>query len=206
MTFLDISPRFGGTYDLTGDGKTVLKAGANRFFGQGFFTADLINPVGASFVRFPWRDANGDRTVQRAELDLTTLVTFSANYNPANPANVISSNAIDPALRNDHVDEVILGLDRELLPNFGVGVAYIYRRIGNFNFDRPTGLAADQFAAVPFTARCGNARVSRRRTRRPITSWRMRSAARARERRAISIGSSTASRSPRGGGSPTGGC
>lgn len=156
ITFLDISPRFGATYDLRGDGKTIAKASVNRFYGQGIFTAGILNPVGATLVRYPWTDANGDLTVQRNELDLTRLLAFSANYNPAAPANVTSSNQVDPNLKNDRVDEVIAGIDHELMPNFGVGVAYIYRRIGQFFFDLPLGLTAEQFTPVTFTADCGN--------------------------------------------------
>lgn len=157
VTFLDVSPRFGLTYDLTGDGKTIAKLSASRFYGQGIFTADILNPVGAVFTRFPWTDRNGDLTVQRSELDLTRLLAFSAIYNPANPSSVVSANRVDPELKNDRVDEIIVGLDHELIRNFGLGVSYIYRRIGDFNFDRPAGLTADQFARVPFTAVCGNA-------------------------------------------------
>ena len=157
ISFLDISPRFGATWDLAGDGKTLAKFSANRFYGQFVGTAGILNPVGATNVRFPWVDANGDLFVQRSELDLTRLLTFSANYNPVNPSNVVSANRIDPDLKNDVVNEVIAGIDHELMPNFGIGVAYIHRRIGRFTFNVPTGLTPDQFQPVSFTAACGNA-------------------------------------------------
>jgi hypothetical protein len=157
VRLFDVSPRFGLTFDVRGDGRTVAKVGANRFFGQGVFTAGILNPVAATSVSFPWSDTNGDRFVQRNELDLTRLVRFSANYNPANPAAAVSANQVDPDLRNDRVDELLLGVDHELMRDFGIGVAYIYRSIGLFNIDVPTGLTADQFVPVSFTAACGNA-------------------------------------------------
>jgi hypothetical protein len=157
VTFLDVSPRFGITWDVAGNGRTVAKAAANRYYGQYVDTSTILNPVGASFVQFPWSDGNGDRTVQRAELDLTRRLAFSANYNPANPANVLSSNHVDPSLDNDIVTEFIAGVDHELMADFALGVAYIHRRIGNFAINVPDGLSADQFQRVPFTAACGNA-------------------------------------------------
>jgi hypothetical protein len=156
VSFFDVSPRIGATWDLRGDGRSILKLSANRFYGQFVGTAGIINPVGATIVRFPWTDRNGDRFVQREELDLTRLLAFSANYNPANPANVTSANSVDPDLKNDLVNEVIAGIDHELMPNFGVGVAYIHRRIGRFTFNVPASLSPDQFQPVPFTVSCGN--------------------------------------------------
>jgi hypothetical protein len=157
VRLIDISPRFGLTYDVSGDGRTVAKAGANRFFGQGVFTAGILNPVAATSVSFPWNDANGDRFVQRGELDLARVLRFTNNYNPANPAAAVSANQVDPNLRNDRVDELLLGIDHEVMRDFGIGVAYIYRRIGLFNIDRPVGLTAAQFVPTAFSANCGNA-------------------------------------------------
>jgi hypothetical protein len=155
--FTDVSPRFGATWDLSGTGKSLIKVSANRFYGQFVGTAGILNPVGATTLRYPWTDTNGDLFVQRGELDLTRLITFSANYNPNNPTNVVSANRVDPNLKNDIVNEVIAGFDHELMDNFGVGVAYIYRSIGRFPFNVPEGLSPSMFSPVAFTANCGNA-------------------------------------------------
>lgn len=156
VSFTDISPRFGATWDLTGSGKTIVKASANRFYGQFVGTVGIINPVGTTTVRYPWSDVNGDRFVQRGELDLNRVLAFSANYNPNNPANVTSANRVDPNLKNDIVNEVIAGIDHELMDNFGVGVAYIHRSIGRFTFNVPEGLTPSMFSPATFTANCGN--------------------------------------------------
>jgi hypothetical protein len=162
VSFVDVSPRFGATWDLSGDGRTIAKVSANRFYGQFVGTAAILNPVGATQVRFPWSDSNGDLVVQRGEMDLTRLLSFSANYNPTNPSNVRSANQVDPDLKNDVVSEIIAGLDHELMANFGLGVAYIHRRIGRFTFNVPTGLTPDQFQPAVFTANCGNSSCEQR--------------------------------------------
>jgi hypothetical protein len=156
LSFTDISPRFGATWDLSGTGRSLVKVSANRFYGQFVGTAGILNPVGATTLRYPWADANGDLVVQRSELDLTRLITFSANYHPANPTNVLSANRVDPNTKNDIVNEVIVGFDHELMDNFGVGVSYIHRRIGRFTFNVPEGLSPSQFSPVNFTTACGN--------------------------------------------------
>lgn len=156
VSFTDISPRFGATWDLTGNARSIVKLSANRFYGQFVGTAGLINPVGATTVRYPWTDLNGDLFVQRNELDLTRLTNFSANYNANNPANVTSANRVDSNLKNDVVNEVIAGIDHELMDNFGVGIAYIHRQIGRFTFNVPEGLSPAMFSPVSFTVACAN--------------------------------------------------
>jgi hypothetical protein len=156
LSFTDVSPRFGATWDLSRNGKSILKFSANRFYGQFVGTAGIINPVGATMVRYPWSDRNGDMVVQRNELDLTRLLAFSANYNANNPANVLSANRVDPSVKNDIVNEVIAGFDHELMDNFGVGVAYIHRRVGRFTVNVPEDLTPSMFSPVTLTVNCGN--------------------------------------------------
>ena len=42
ITFSDLSPRFGATYDLTGDGKTVIRGNFARYY-DGWNPAYLIH-------------------------------------------------------------------------------------------------------------------------------------------------------------------
>ncbi len=67
----DISPRFGASYDLSGDGRTALKFYIGRFvlaYGANF--AVPANPVSASVSQAtrPWTDANNDLIPQEEEL------------------------------------------------------------------------------------------------------------------------------------------
>ena len=68
-TFNHIVPRFGATYDLSGDGKTVLKANWGRFyFNPGVNLADSVNPNSSDqYVDYNWNDLNGDRVFQVGE-------------------------------------------------------------------------------------------------------------------------------------------
>jgi hypothetical protein len=155
--YLDVSPRLGATFDVTGDGKTVVKANLARYYGIGIFTASILSPTDRTWLRYPWNDANGDTFVQRNELNLTRLLASSANYDPANPASGISASTVDPSLDNDITDEFIVGIDREVAPEFGVSLSYIWRRYHRFDdTDFRRGLSTADFTPVELLDNCGN--------------------------------------------------
>lgn len=157
VSFLDISPRLGVTWDLRNNGKTLLKASAAQYYGTGIGTSGTVNPVGTTTLRYRWTDRNGDEFVQRDELDLTRLLSFSSNYNPQNPNAFTTPNTVDPNLKNDRTDEFIAGLDHELMPNFGVGVTYIWRSYPRYTTWTPrNGLRSADYVPVTETYTCGN--------------------------------------------------
>jgi len=156
----NLSPRGGLTYDLRGNGKTVLKFNTGRYWGLGMYTASTIQPTGATTLRYAWRDLNGDNIVQRNELDFAKgfLTTPTSNYDPNNPSAVTTPAKVDPNLKNDITDEVIAGLDHELMPNFGVGVSYIYRKYHQFQntFRSNPADITSAYSPVTLTKSCGN--------------------------------------------------
>src|SRR4029450_11042205 len=83
--------------------------------------------------------------------------TPSSNYNPGNPASVVSPTTVDPDLMNDTTDEAIVSLDRGVMATFGVGISYISRRYGNFQETYRNGVLSATYAPVSFTRPCGNA-------------------------------------------------
>ncbi len=159
LTFSDISPRVGLTYDLFGTGKTVLKASAARYLGTDIDVADHLNPVARTRLRFPWSDVNGDRIVQRSELD-TSRILFQQNYNTANPSALQIIHEVDPAFGNDTTDELIASVEHELMPNFSVGASYIWKHLHDqSSVDAgifAVGVSSSDFVARTLTAACGN--------------------------------------------------
>ncbi len=162
VTYSDWSPRVSLTYDLRGDGKTVAKASFARYFGQGLYVSDNLNPITGVTLQYNWRDPNGDGFVQANELidrfgvpcvvnQPCTPRTISGNYVLAAPGSPTTANTVDPNLKNDRTDEVIVGIDRELMPNFGVGVSYIYRRYDQFQRSPRVGLSRDDFVQKTYT-------------------------------------------------------
>ncbi len=158
VAFLNWSPRAGVTWDVAGNGKTVIKVSGAVYWGTGITAASFVNPVSEVSLRFPWNDLDRDGFVQRNELDLSRLLSFTGNYDPASPASPRSANTVDPRLRNDRTDEFTAGLERELFPAFSVGALYIYRsypRYGNFTYR--LGAPSEGYQAVTSTFPCGNA-------------------------------------------------
>jgi Carboxypeptidase regulatory-like domain len=156
----NLSPRGGLTYDVRGNGKTVLKVNGGRYYGLGMYTASTLQPTTATTLRYAWRDLNADNIVQRNELDIAKgfLTAPSSNYNPANPSAAVTPATVDPNLKNDITDEFIGGIDHELMKNFGIGVSYVYRKyhqlLGTYRSD-PADVVSS-FSPVPFTANCLN--------------------------------------------------
>src|SRR5581483_5453571 len=145
IIFNNFSPRVGFTYDLKGDGKTVVRANYAMYWGQvgtGGVSSQL-NPLGSVNVRYNWVDANHDGSAQANEIYDTKGVLLTAGGNPSNFANLTgnwdpahassptTANTIDPNLKNDKTQEVIVGVDREIGAGFAVGANYIYRKYNN---------------------------------------------------------------------------
>jgi hypothetical protein len=156
VSFFDVSPRLGVTYDLTGDGKTVLKGNYAIYWGTGITTAQYVTPVSEVSLRFPWNDLNGDQFIQRNELNLAQRLNLTGNYDPANPGSPVSSTSVDPNLRIDRSTEFSVGVDHELMENFGVGAAYIFRDMQDYeNYTATVGVNSSDYVPVSFTAPCG---------------------------------------------------
>jgi hypothetical protein len=154
VIFNDFSPRVGFTYDLQGTGRTIARANFARYYGQvgNGGIASTVNPVGQTTLRYPWIDANGDKVAQAGEIVLSANpLSASTNWTAANPANTVSANSIDPNIKNDSTDEVIVGVDREIGRGFAVGANYVWRRYGNFQWDDRQGITSADWVATTFT-------------------------------------------------------
>jgi hypothetical protein len=151
----DVSPRVGLTYDVAGTGKTVAKGSFAIYYGQRSpgQAVNALNPVTAASVRFPWTDLNGDLVVQRNELTLSraNVLFFSGNYNPDNPGALTTTGSVDPNVKNDRTREFIVGIDHEVMPNFGVGASYIWRKYDQFAWNDTLNFGSEHYVARTFT-------------------------------------------------------
>jgi hypothetical protein len=155
VAFNNFSPRLGLTYDLQGTGKTIARANYARYYGQvgNGGIAGTINPVSSTGIRYPWIDLNGDKFAQPGEILLSAnpLALVQGNWSAANPANTVSANSVDPNVKNDTTDEVIVGVDREVGAGFAVGANYIWRRYGNFQWEDRQGITTADWVPTTFT-------------------------------------------------------
>jgi hypothetical protein len=130
----DISPRVSLSYALDANRKSVLRASYARYAGQlNPFEVTSASPVGGyyTYLAYKWVDRNGDHFAQRDEILLGDGVQYANNVDPRNPSSASAVNTIDPNYHANKDDEVVVGIDHELAPNFGVGVAYTWHRVGD---------------------------------------------------------------------------
>ena len=150
----DLSPRIGATYDLSGDGRTVLSSSYAIYYGQmspGQLSSQLA-ATSAVFVRYPWTDVNGDRFVQADEVNTSVpFLSKSTAYDPANPTSTTSPTSVDPNVQNDRTREFIIGFDRQLGGQMAFGASYIWRNYDRFLWNDRDNFTSADYRAVEFT-------------------------------------------------------
>jgi len=147
LTYNLLQPRVGLTYALDESRKTQLRATYAMFTNQ-IGTGEAGN---LSVAQYRWSyfyavDLNHDGIAQPNELanidgnvvglqNLTAadLVAYGG-FNPSNPSDVSKSRNSVGTYGVPKTHEVIVGLDRELMPNFGVSASFTWRRIGDTNW------------------------------------------------------------------------
>ncbi len=134
----NLSPRIGFTYDFTGDGKTIFRGSAGIYYDQlGTWDYGIYSGAYWREVDFYWHDANGDLLVQTNEIvdypDPAAMTWFSDSYDADNPT--VNPTIIDDNLTAPKTYEAIVGLERELFPDFSLSANFIYRRLINYKWD-----------------------------------------------------------------------
>ncbi|MGH9203706.1 MAG: hypothetical protein ACRD2A_20970, partial [Vicinamibacterales bacterium] len=119
VLFNHIAPRVGGTYDLQGNGKTVLKANWGRFnFNPGITLADAVNPNTASqYADFVWNDQNNDRVFQPGEQGVEQT-RFGG----------VANASIDPNIKNSYTDEASVFIEREIITDLGARAGFVWKK------------------------------------------------------------------------------
>jgi hypothetical protein len=127
-----LAPRLRAAYDVSGDGKTVIKGGWGRYDHMRQFTElNRHNPLGLQYGMFFWHDLNGNDDYDGGEVNLdlngpdfdrTTGQEFSA----IPPKAVINPDEKEPKL-----DEYSVSLERELVANLGVRITGLHSRYRN---------------------------------------------------------------------------
>ena len=155
------SPRIGATYDLFGDGKTILKATYNRygeFMGTGWADYFLGTYTGG-WVDYMWKDGNSNGIVDITEVYWrdssyavhqvwdaggNMLVDYPGfewyawgSYDPTDPQTTGTKRyTFADNVGSYMINEFIVTLERELLPDFGAAFDFSYRKFTNYNWNR----------------------------------------------------------------------
>jgi hypothetical protein len=157
------SPRLGLTYDVFGDGKTILKAAYSLFPGSGLGTGPWTASGLSGSFGFYWADLNNDKFITLNELywadySKTTRPAYRAFDDNGNFVGNIdrekglmwsgfdwyNKDAFTPGTTHYDVDgykvslthEVSVSLEREIFKDFGVSATFSFRRYGRYAWSR----------------------------------------------------------------------
>jgi hypothetical protein len=111
FTWTTVSPRLGFNFKLTSDGRTLLRGNYGRFV-QRIVTGELTNVhPGLSPVTL----ANFD-PVTGGYTDIVSVTLPNANL------------SVNPDTKPPNTDQFSIGFDRELAPDLGFGMTYVYKK------------------------------------------------------------------------------
>ncbi|MBA2305503.1 MAG: TonB-dependent receptor [Acidobacteria bacterium] len=149
FTWNDITPRAGFTYALDESHRTLVRGSIGTSVGQlSNGTVGFSNPSSSvGFADYAWpADLNGNGFAEPDEIVATGRpITFGGGFNPDAPTAVRSANQIDPDLKAPLTTAMTLGLERELMPNLGVSVAYSWNRTTRYAYDPWIGVGPGNY-------------------------------------------------------------
>ena len=112
-------PRLGVSYDLTGHGRTAVKANIGLYvMSQGTGFATTYSASVSAIDQRTWTDVNHDDIAQESEIGPTSNVSFGVRRNQ-NP---------DPNISRPYQVLGDVGIQHEILPGLGLTVSYDRRR------------------------------------------------------------------------------
>jgi outer membrane receptor protein involved in Fe transport len=122
------APRVGVSYNLTGDGRTVLKANWGLYWANPGTASS--NPNGSWQKRHVWNDVNRDLLWQPGEEG--RLISSAGG---------VATTSLDPEQKDDYLTETSVWLEREVIANLGVRAGFVHRseqqRRGTVNTNQP---------------------------------------------------------------------
>ena len=127
MTWNAFSPRFGLSFDISGKGKTILKASFSRYSESIMLDYLLnLNPIYANrYHQFYWFDENMDGKVDVND----TYALYPDDYQMYSAGNY--KERVASHLKSPFTDELTFGLSQEVFKDFSFRASYIYKAKGN---------------------------------------------------------------------------
>jgi len=116
-TWNQVAPRIGVTFDLTGDGKTVLKGNYGLFWhNPGAGVGGNGNPNTADKrATYTWNDINGDRRWQSGEEGAQVSASLEGAI------------GVDPNIKAPYTHEASAWVERQLTDTMGVRAGFVYK-------------------------------------------------------------------------------
>jgi hypothetical protein len=117
-TWNKVAPRIGGTFDLTGRGKSIFKAFYGRYYANAGQMSYVVNPVAFSQLRYKFLDPNGNGLYDGQE----ELGEFVGGGGGA------SGVGVDPQIELAYVDEISFSFEHELFADTSFRLSYVRKQ------------------------------------------------------------------------------
>jgi len=125
-------PRISAAYDLSGDGKTVVKGGFGRFgYMREIGLPTRYDPNSIQYAVFNWRDLNRNNNWDAGETNLDPNGADFIETTGHEFAAVAPRFVPNPDEKQVMYDEYTVNLERELMANFALRVTGIYTQTKN---------------------------------------------------------------------------
>jgi hypothetical protein len=171
VEFLTFSPRIGIVYDLFGDGKTALKLSYARYYEPVWsakYNGGQIFGAG-SIDSYRWYDDNRNNMMDLPPTDryipssyanedpnYTYYFTWDSIMKYQQTGNM---DDLKKGLHSPYTDEIMVGIEHELVKNFKLGLEFMWKQNKNIvedidlnnGYDTTKKLANGEFVWIPFT-------------------------------------------------------
>lgn len=167
--FNNWSPRIGGTYQITEDGKTVARANYGKYYmpvgleNLRRFGPDMPSTtIRTEFLSIPWDqvDLNNNGVIDLDEVTAAArLLKGTQPYDVSTQERDISWEAqVADGVKNQSTDLLTLNFERQLTHNFSVSTTYVYKNTDNilinYPINRQTG-ESWEYERKPYTTKYG---------------------------------------------------
>ncbi|MEO8682751.1 MAG: hypothetical protein ABI665_27125, partial [Vicinamibacterales bacterium] len=143
-----LSPRFGVSWDMFGDGRTAMKAGLSRYDRlAGITLVQPLNQKNIAFQTCPWGDTNGDL---RAQNDEIAFARCTGSLQP-------SLGLVDENLKRPFQWEYNISVQRQLGSRTSVMMAYFGRKFWDLYTTVNDAVPAASYIPVTITNPLTNA-------------------------------------------------
>jgi hypothetical protein len=127
--YKSLSPRLRAAYDISGNGKTVVKGGWGRYHKLRY--TDELQTANRNVITttlYRWRDLNGNRNYDPGETNLSLSGTDFLSQTLSGQGGALANGVANPNEQQPYTDEYSVQFEHELVPNFAMRVTGAHSR------------------------------------------------------------------------------